>query len=206
VGDRGAAVFVPGEKARIAWKQKDYDKARFLIAQAIKAYLEFGANLFHLGCVFKSLVAVFVSEGRHERATELLSFVWQQADTMHAPVIMDTANQSLDSLAEKLPQDRYQQAIERGKKLHIRTILEQLQNELADYSPLSPGTHDMDSLSERELDVLRLVAAGRSNRQIADDLVLTLNTVKSHIHHVYSKLGVESRTQAIARARDLNLL
>jgi hypothetical protein len=48
--------------------------------------------------------------------------------------------------------------------------------------------------------------AGRSNRQIARDLVVTLNTVKSHIHHVYGKLGVESRVQAVSRARELHIL
>ncbi len=63
-----------------------------------------------------------------------------------------------------------------------------------------------DKLTERELEVLRLVAAGHSNRQIANDLFLTLNTAKSHIHHIYGKLGVASRTQAVSRANELHLL
>lgn len=54
--------------------------------------------------------------------------------------------------------------------------------------------------------ICQLVAAGRSNREIALDLVLSLNTVKSHIHHVYGKLGVESRVQAVSRARELHIL
>jgi LuxR family maltose regulon positive regulatory protein len=64
----------------------------------------------------------------------------------------------------------------------------------------------LDVLTERELEVLRLVAAGHSNRQIAAELFLTLNTVKSHIHHIYGKLGSASRIQAVARARELQLL
>jgi ATP/maltotriose-dependent transcriptional regulator MalT len=99
-----------------------------------------------------------------------------------------------------------QQAVERGKKLHLRIILEQLQEELGEYQPSARNTPHVDVLSERELEVLRLTAAGHSNRQIARDLVLTLNTVKSHIHHIYGKLGVASRTQAVARAHELNLL
>jgi ATP/maltotriose-dependent transcriptional regulator MalT len=118
----------------------------------------------------------------------------------------DFAHQNLESLAQKLPAERYQRAVERGKTLRLRTILEQLLDELSGYSPPSPGAPQADSLTERELEVLRLTAAGNSNRQIASELFLTLNTVKSHIHHIYGKLGVGSRTQAIARARELRLL
>jgi LuxR family maltose regulon positive regulatory protein len=45
-----------------------------------------------------------------------------------------------------------------------------------------------------------------SNQQIADQMVIALETVKTHVHNIYGKLGVESRTQAIARARDSNLI
>lgn len=62
------------------------------------------------------------------------------------------------------------------------------------------------ALSEREVEILRLVARGLSNRAIARELVVSLGTVKTHVHNVYGKLGVDSRTQAIARARELNLL
>jgi LuxR family maltose regulon positive regulatory protein len=63
----------------------------------------------------------------------------------------------------------------------------------------------VEPLSERELQVLRLVAAGASNREIAKALIVTVGTVKAHMHHIYGKLGVQSRTQAIARARALHL-
>jgi LuxR family maltose regulon positive regulatory protein len=61
-------------------------------------------------------------------------------------------------------------------------------------------------LSQRELDVLRLVADGRSNQEIAHELVVEVATVKTHLNNLYRKLDVRSRTQAIARAGQLRLL
>src|SRR5436190_8300 len=63
-----------------------------------------------------------------------------------------------------------------------------------------------EPLSRRELEVLRLLAAGKSNQQIADELVVTLATVKSHVGHILGKLAAANRTQAVARARVLGLL
>ena len=64
----------------------------------------------------------------------------------------------------------------------------------------------VEPLTPRELEVLALIAAGLSNREIAQELVVTANTVKVHIKNLYRKLDVASRTQAVACARDLNLL
>ncbi len=63
-----------------------------------------------------------------------------------------------------------------------------------------------EPLTEREREVLRLLLEGASNRQIAQRLVLSVNTVKRHVYNLCGKLGVQSRTQAIARARSLHLL
>jgi LuxR family maltose regulon positive regulatory protein len=63
-----------------------------------------------------------------------------------------------------------------------------------------------EPLGEREVQVLRLIAAGLSNQEIAEELVLAVSTVKWHINNLYGKLGAGSRTQAVARARELNLL
>ncbi|GJM41356.1 MAG: hypothetical protein DHS20C20_16380 [Ardenticatenaceae bacterium] len=64
----------------------------------------------------------------------------------------------------------------------------------------------VEMLSGRELEVLRLVANGRSNREIADQLFVTVGTVKKHLNNVYGKLGVSRRTEAVAQARELRLL
>jgi LuxR family transcriptional regulator, maltose regulon positive regulatory protein len=64
----------------------------------------------------------------------------------------------------------------------------------------------LEPLSEREVEVLELVAAGRSNAEIARELYLSVGTVKAHIHHIFGKLLVRNRSQAVARARELRML
>jgi LuxR family transcriptional regulator, maltose regulon positive regulatory protein len=64
----------------------------------------------------------------------------------------------------------------------------------------------VEPLSARELEVLQLLAGGAPNRAIAEELVVTLDTVKRHVSNLFNKLGVANRTQAVARARELGLL
>ncbi|MBT7889759.1 MAG: hypothetical protein HN580_12110, partial [Deltaproteobacteria bacterium] len=64
----------------------------------------------------------------------------------------------------------------------------------------------VERLSERELEVLRFIAAGLSNKTITEEIHISMNTVKTHIRNIYSKLNVNSRMQATAKARELDLL
>ncbi len=64
----------------------------------------------------------------------------------------------------------------------------------------------VESLSARELEVLRLVQQGLSNQQIAARLNIATSTVKTHINNIYGKLGVQTRVQALNRARELDLI
>ena len=64
----------------------------------------------------------------------------------------------------------------------------------------------VEPLTAREVEVLRLLAAGAPNRAIARELVVTLDTVKRHVSNLFAKLQVANRTQAVARARELGLL
>ena len=68
------------------------------------------------------------------------------------------------------------------------------------------GSELPEPLSERELEVLMLVAAGKTNQEIARELFVALSTVKTHIKNIYGKLDARNRTQALARARELRLL
>ena len=76
---------------------------------------------------------------------------------------------------------------------------------LSDSAPASP-TADAEPLTARERDILRLMVEGLSNREIADELVITEGTVKNHVTNILSKLGVQSRTQAALKAKQLRCI
>jgi LuxR family maltose regulon positive regulatory protein len=77
---------------------------------------------------------------------------------------------------------------------------------LADFGQGERVQSLMEPLSERELEVLQLVADGRSNREIAEQLFVTVGTVKKHLNNIYGKLGVARRTEAVAKAQTLQLI
>ncbi len=93
---------------------------------------------------------------------------------------------------------------------YVLQLLAAFPDELvADQIPLSPGlprTYLLDPLSNREVEVLRLLASGHGNGDIAAKLFLSTGTVKRHVNNIFAKLDVHSRTQAVAKARELNIL
>jgi LuxR family maltose regulon positive regulatory protein len=101
----------------------------------------------------------------------------------------------------------HQAAPGRTKK-YARKLLEAFGERGEPAAPLSPGaaTGLAEPLTRREMEVLQLIAAGNSNQDIADKLVITVRTVKKHTGNIYGKLNVGSRIQAVARARERGLL
>jgi len=95
-------------------------------------------------------------------------------------------------------------AWESGTALSIQETIAEVHQPIAPSIPTSSSALPM--LTRRERDVLRLLVEGRANQQIADDLFISINTVKRHITHLFAKLDATSRGQAIANARDMHLL
>jgi LuxR family maltose regulon positive regulatory protein len=87
---------------------------------------------------------------------------------------------------------------------YVAQILAAFSDEVRMPSPAMAAL--VEPLTEREVEVLRLIVAGLSNPEIADELYIAVSTVKSHVNHIFGKLEVKSRAQAMAKVRTLNLL
>lgn len=99
--------------------------------------------------------------------------------------------------------EQYQSQI-RAPRAYVENILKILRHEAAEPEPILPSRPEgLIPLTRRELDILQLLAAGKSNQEIAEERVLTLNTVKKHVGNILSKMGVANRTQAVMLAKKL---
>ncbi len=96
---------------------------------------------------------------------------------------------------------------DRGRRSNDTDYLEKLLNIVRESGQrASPNQDLIEPLSEREIEVLQLIAAGHTNAAIADELFVVVGTIKAHAHNIYGKLGVRNRTQAINRGRELGLV
>lgn len=149
------------------------------------------------------------------------------AAALHTSLTIDEAATLLDDLAAKghlqaqvsdgimvyafFERDRPSapQLEERGAELEpqpVNTALAPSHSPDTMGAPPHEVTPLVEPLSEREHEVLRLLASGRTNAEIAGDLFVATGTVKAHVNNIYRKLAVRNRTEAMARARDLQLL
>jgi len=156
--------------------------------------------------IFVGIGELFLQTGKQPRGIELLALA------MHHPA----GDQDTKDRAQRLL-NHYQATTEAVQQTSTDVDFEAVTTGLLDELQMPdeqalarhPRYADeplIEPLSERELAVLTLVTNGRSNREIADQLFLSVATVKWYLTHIYSKLGVQSRTLAMVRARQLNLL
>ena len=187
--------------ARIALARHDAASARAIL-EPLRAQSEHTGQRRNLMETHMLLARTYQMTGETEAALDEL----QAALTLAAPdgfvrVFLDEGDSMADLLAGYVASPQAASSATSREREHARTLLAAFGRAIVP-TPAAPP----DILSPREVDVLRLLAAGRSNEAIADDLVLALSTVKWHVAHIYRKLGVSSRVQAVARARELRLI
>lgn len=198
----------------------DYATAGRHFAEGLSLMAEAGL-LRLLLTVMVSAGDLLVQTGRPAAAVRPLALA--QAHPASDPDTRARAERILAAVTSELPPELYATLVERNRSLDpvdlAASLVPLLTAPLDTDHSASARAMSMDTsrvpaavgslvepLTARELAVLRLIAAGRSNREIAGELYLSVNTVRSYSQQIYGKLGVGSRTQAVARARELGLL
>jgi LuxR family maltose regulon positive regulatory protein len=145
------------------------------------------------------LAVALAASGADEQALSLLAGAWPSASTQgYIRTFVDEG----PPIAALL-----RQVMLNGDAPGVEDLLAAFPPDLVEEAQLNAvGLPAEASLSAREVEVMRLMAVGLSNQEIADELVVALSTVRSHMKHIYRKLAVQGRVRAVARATALHLL
>jgi LuxR family transcriptional regulator, maltose regulon positive regulatory protein len=179
--------------ARVLIAQKEPEPAKQLLVRMLSA-AEAGGRLNRVIEILILQSLVFSVSGDARRAVQALE---------QALALAEPENYVRSFLDAGEPVRRLLSKIERPSP-YVETLRVAFGGETRDLDR-SPASL-VEALSEREMQVLRLIAAGQSNGEMADALVVSLNTIKTHVKRLYEKLGTRSRLETVERARELGLL
>jgi predicted ATPase/DNA-binding CsgD family transcriptional regulator len=204
--------------ATIARLQNNTSRAMGLIQESLTLFLKIG-DTANIAFCLREISALVSLQGHSQSAVQLYAFADILLEALGYPgghAYREQSEHPLAALPARMGEARFNSAWESGRSLTLDQSIEQARGvdsslpHKADSQTVNvPGERNQTlvvSLNERELEVLRLIAEGFSNQEIAERLVIALSTVKWHINNLFGKLGVRSRTQAVAQARELGLL
>jgi DNA-binding CsgD family transcriptional regulator/tetratricopeptide (TPR) repeat protein len=163
-------------------------------------------DLIFITQVLTIAAIICTNQDEVERAIELSGLLFAQPIELVGWVKRwGLVTRLLERLRADLGEKAFADAWERGKRLDLETVVAEIMTEFG-VEQDGPNHTLVEPLTPRELEVLRLVAQGRSNRQIADELVIANTTVRGYVHVICQKLGAQNRTHAVTLARQLNLI
>lgn len=200
INDRGGLAAVLNGLALVALAEASPSEARRLFSEALRI----GLQIRHFSMIALTLTGIarlLVRLGESEEASRMLSVVATHPASEQTTVAAARTlglEHGFDVESSPVPAGRLEELVERW--LVWLSAMEIRRSPSQDASPL------VDPLTDRELEVLGLVARGLTNRQIADEVVISLGTAKWYTSQIYLKLGVQNRTQAVAKARQLGLI
>lgn len=205
---------IAGAYRQLGWaalRLEEYAAAFQAAQQALTIEVKYHMTRYLLQTLWL-VVCILDKQKQFTRALELLGTIevfMRKSGGLLGPLGGGISPMLLKLQANMTPED-YSDALERGRALELEASGSAMPLELEDYIQAEVARTAAQplgsTLTNREMEVLRFLAVGLSNREIALKLILSLGTVKWYVSDIYSKLGVGNRTQAVARGRELNLL
>jgi DNA-binding NarL/FixJ family response regulator len=192
---------------------KDYERSKALCLESLELNLELGDRR-GVAVSLVGLAGIALAQGYIVHAAQLPGAAEKLLkDTVAHLLSSDQLEyeRHMTSVRTRLGIPTFNRAWAEGQSMTLEQIiayvLEDLTTPIESTQPRQTANQMLpDPLTNRELEILRLIANGFSNRDIAAELIFSLGTVKWYVHQIHTKLGVGNRTLAVARARELRLL
>jgi non-specific serine/threonine protein kinase len=218
--DEWGISFALAANCELAFLQGDYDVAKSCFQESIILSLGYGSN-WGMSWRLEALAIIAVEQNKYEEAVILWDSGFSLRETFQTPLppfYREDYAPYMTAARIALGDGAYQVAWERGYSLDLEQVLDiALERPVAQLndSPSSSDDGELSanppdfvqqySLTRREVEVLRLVASGLTNRQVAEKLVISPRTVSKHLESIYSKIQVNSRSAATRFALEHNI-
>ena len=210
MNDKGGLAEATQGLGLVALAQGRYEMAQAHFRQALQLGLEINFRTLIMAIVV-NIAKLLWEVGQRERPLSLLTYASQHPATDHETKI--NAQQQLDIYKLAVAPSIFAQATQLSEEQDLNdrcaTLLYELSLPLTpvqpEEAPTLPSQPLFDPLTPRELEVLGLMANGRSNPEIATELIISVGTVKAYTNKIFSKLGVRNRVEAVTRARELGI-
>jgi DNA-binding CsgD family transcriptional regulator len=209
VGERQAISAALYTLATLAQAERDQERARDLLEEGLELSAELGNDADVAHC-FDGLAAVAAAEGMMVRAARLWGAEEALLERMEAAVYTYVPDRSLhrsqvEAARARLDEEAFEAAWAGGRAMSLGQAIECALDRSTTPETAVPETYPA-GLSAREVEVLRLVAHGMTNSQVAEKLFISSRTVNWHLGSIYRKLGFNSRTEATRFAVEHGLL
>jgi ATP/maltotriose-dependent transcriptional regulator MalT len=206
LGDKIDAATALHGLGLLARRRGDPVAASALLLESVGLYYDV-RRLRNVAALLSEFAGVANDLGRFSDAAVLLAAargLLESAGYGLPPVEEDEFRKETARAKAALGTDGFSQATARGRVMRAEEAVKFAAS--VEWAPVDGAAAFPAGLTAREVEVLRMVASGARNEDIAKALYVSLNTVKTHVAHVFRKLEVSSRTEAVARARDIGLV